>query len=434
MNLDTIDNFADFEKLESTWNAVYAADPDAHYFLSWGWMRQLFIEDSYNWCVLAVRPAQRANAYVAFFPIRRRVRYSKSAQRFYGEIQMAGSISWADYTGFICHPEHEAAIATFGAHLRKMGWRRLTLKNFRAPEARLKSFVSALEGPDFHHDDRQRIEKTDKTNLLVCPYVELAEDFDAYLAQKLSSNSRQKVRRFLRKIDQSDELKFTVATAETVERDIEIVVAFWRKRWAKRKGAGLDELAGTYRNILLQAWSDNALFLPILWRGSQPLGGLGSFVDRQKSALMFFVAGRDESCNEPPPGMVLHAHSIRWAIENGLRTYDLLRGDEAYKYSFGATDRHIKYIVVSARDSARRSDPSDPKSIESMVSQAARYHESGRLDAAESGYRQVLDTVPDHATALRQYGRLLIQTGRYPEAEPVFQRLANKGQSGVSSA
>ena len=212
---------------------------------------------------------------------------------------MAGSISWADYTGFICHPDHETAAAAFGAHLRSMGWRRLTLKNFRAPAKRLASFISALEGPDLHHDERQRIVKTDNTNLLVCPYVSLPEDFDRYLQDRISANTRQKIRRFLRKIDQSDELRFTEADSRTFERDIEILVAFWRSKWARRKGDRVDELASKYRSILHQARADDALFLPVLWRGSEPLGALASFVDREKKTLMFFVAGRDESCNDP---------------------------------------------------------------------------------------------------------------------------------------
>ncbi|MCB1911844.1 MAG: GNAT family N-acetyltransferase [Rhodocyclaceae bacterium] len=425
MQLDIIDSFAAFEALEANWKAVYAADPEAHYFLSWGWMRQLFSDEGNNWCVLAARHSTDDSDHVAFFPLLRRVRFSKSRQRFCSEIQMAGSISWADYTGFICHPDHETAAAAFGAHLRSMGWRRLTLKNFRAPAKRLASFISALEGPDLHHDERQRIVKTDNTNLLVCPYVSLPEDFDRYLQDRISANTRQKIRRFLRKIDQSDELRFTEADSRTFERDIEILVAFWRSKWARRKGDRVDELASKYRSILHQARADDALFLPVLWRGSEPLGALASFVDREKKTLMFFVAGRDESCNDPPPGLVLHAHSIRWAIANGLHTYDLLRGDEHYKYSFGATDRHIKYIIVSTLDPAREQDPSDSRSIAAMVRQSARYHEAGRTDEAESGYRQVLALVPDHPAALRHLGRLLVQTDRYAEAEPVFERLAS---------
>ena len=430
MHLDVIDTLAVFEACERNWDAVYAADPDAHYFLSWGWLRQLLGEGGHNWCVLAVKAAPSDGDYVAFFPLRRRVRYSHSARRFCSEIQMAGSIAWADYTGFICHPAHEAAIAVFGAHLRQMGWRRLTLKNFRASEKRLHALVSALSGPAFHQDDRPRIGKTDNTNLLVCPYVELPDDFEHYLQARLSANARQKVRRFLRKIDQSDTLRFTLASAETYTRDIEILISFWHRKWGERKGARADELARRYRSILHLAWSGGTLFLPVLWHGTRPLGALGSFVDREKQSLLFFVAGRDESCNVPPPGLVLHAHSIRWAIDNGLRCYDFLRGDEGYKYAFGATDRQIRYIVIDTRDHAQTHDPSDPQSLDAIVRHATRHHESGRLDVAECGYRQVLAAAPDHPAALRYYGRLLIQSDRYAEADPIFARLAHATPDG----
>jgi CelD/BcsL family acetyltransferase involved in cellulose biosynthesis len=74
----------------------------------------------------------------------------------------------------------------------------------------------------------------------------------------------------------------------------------------------------------------------VLWREETPLGALASFVDPQKASLLFYIGGRDESVDNPPPGLVLHAHSIRHAIANGFRTYDFLRGNEGYKYSLGA--------------------------------------------------------------------------------------------------
>ena len=50
------------------------------------------------------------------------------------------------------------------------------------------------------------------------------------------------------------------------------------------------------------------------------------------------IVGRDEDASEPFIGLLLHAHAIRWAIENNLRTYDLCHGNEPYKYSLGAID------------------------------------------------------------------------------------------------
>ena len=44
---------------------------------------------------------------------------------------------------------------------------------------------------------------------------------------------------------------------------------------------------------------------------------------------------------ELSPGWVLLAHQIRWACEHGRTELDFMRGDEAYKYRFGAVDRHV---------------------------------------------------------------------------------------------
>jgi len=46
------------------------------------------------------------------------------------------------------------------------------------------------------------------------------------------------------------------------------------------------------------------------------------------------------------PGNVLIAIAIRYAIELGRKTFDFMRGDEEYKYRFGAHDTAIYQIVL----------------------------------------------------------------------------------------
>jgi CelD/BcsL family acetyltransferase involved in cellulose biosynthesis len=51
------------------------------------------------------------------------------------------------------------------------------------------------------------------------------------------------------------------------------------------------------------------------------------------------------------PGMVLVGEDIRLAIEEGCDAFDLLKGDYAYKYRFGATARRVRRLVIG-RDPA----------------------------------------------------------------------------------
>jgi CelD/BcsL family acetyltransferase involved in cellulose biosynthesis len=43
--------------------------------------------------------------------------------------------------------------------------------------------------------------------------------------------------------------------------------------------------------------------------------------------------------------MVLVGEDIRIAIEDGCAAFDLLKGDYAYKYRFGAVPRRIRRLV-----------------------------------------------------------------------------------------
>ncbi|MDA1232451.1 MAG: GNAT family N-acetyltransferase, partial [Planctomycetota bacterium] len=65
--------------------------------------------------------------------------------------------------------------------------------------------------------------------------------------------------------------------------------------------------------------------------------------------MYFIAAGRDEQTSDPSIGLLLHAFSIRWAIENKINAYDFCHGNESYKYSLGAIDRKIQRLEIRRR-------------------------------------------------------------------------------------
>ena len=46
------------------------------------------------------------------------------------------------------------------------------------------------------------------------------------------------------------------------------------------------------------------------------------------------------------PGMVLVWELVERAAKEGCHTFDLLRGDEPYKYRFGAVDRELRTLTL----------------------------------------------------------------------------------------
>ena len=68
--------------------------------------------------------------------------------------------------------------------------------------------------------------------------------------------------------------------------------------------------------------------------------------------LMFYNAGIDPDARELSPGVVLTAECLRIAIAMGKTRFDFLRGNEPYKYEWGALDEPIQRVLVR-REAAR---------------------------------------------------------------------------------
>ena len=54
----------------------------------------------------------------------------------------------------------------------------------------------------------------------------------------------------------------------------------------------------------------------------------------------------DPEARDLSPGIVGTAAYVRDRLERGDRRFDFLRGDEAYKYEWGASDRHLTRLVI----------------------------------------------------------------------------------------
>jgi len=420
MRVDVIDDTEALAASRAEWDAAYEADPEAQFFLSWTWMSRWLAVLDKPWFILAARPDGEA-AYVAFFPLWLGTKERKSGG-FSNDIYMGGCYT-AEYTGFVCRPDfQEQAIPAFAARVRQLNWTQFRLEFLRASERRTKLFMQEFPAAEFDVTEISRVEKDNIDNSL-CPSVTLPGDWDEYLDGKLSANSRQKIRRLLRQIESSPEFRITQADGATVERDIEILLRFWAERWGAQKGKRLNAILANHRLMLHHAFAAGALFLPVLWRGERPVGALAILVDARKKSFLFLMGGRDATFDGPPPGTVLHAHGIRHAIRNGFATYDFLRGNEPYKYSFGAEDRRITSFVLSTKDRMNLGGRVDRRSLPFVLRTSMEHHRAGRSLEAECGFRQVLDLAPDDADALYGLGQIMAKKGEHAVAVGLLRRL-----------
>ena len=423
MRIEVIETMSSFERLEQDWHAVYDADPDAQLFLSFRWLASWLEWISGPWFVLAARASDAAQApYVAFLPLRISVKTSEIP--FHNELNMAGNFA-ADYTGILCRPGFEhVAIPAFARHLKQMRWARLNLENVRISEARYRLLIAHFPKANFQVSQLNRVNKVDGIDNALCPFAPLPPDWNAYL-DSLSANTRQKIRRLLKQLESSDEYRITPATPETIDRDLDTLLRFWEIKWTPRKGDLVHSLVRSNRAMLTQSFKSDLLYLPTLWKGDRPLAALATFIDRRKRAFLFYMTGRDETFDGPPPGVILHAHSIRYAIENGFTEYDFLRGNESYKYSFGVKERRIRCVVVGTKNGRNLGGRLDRRTVPAALKEATELHQARKLPQAERGYRQILEVDPQNADAIHRLGQLLTTTGNHAAARRLFKTLTN---------
>ena len=400
MRVDVIETPEAFEQLQRSWNRVQEADRDAGYFLSWEWLAVVFRANRGRWRVLAARPEDEPLNYVAFLPLRLDVRWSQSRAEFATKLEAAGRLSWAQYTGFVCMPDREEeALAALAAALRTLPWSHARLTNWLVSDRRRALFLSTFAADEYEVSIEDRVRAEGKIDNRVCPFVPLPDSYEEYLSTRVSANTRQKIRRFSRKVEQSADLQLTPTSPDHFEEHLDALLELWLRKWAPVRGQGSAERAvRKYRKILGQSLECDAVFMPMLWSGGTLLGGLVHLVDRRKGAVHFIVAGRDEAASEPSIGLVLHAYSIRWAIDNKMRLYDVCHGNETYKYSLGAIDKRIEHLTIRRR-SRVEGGRLDPMNLADGLETIVEFLAAGRVDDAVSACRQ-LATLSRRSTEL----------------------------------
>src|SRR4029077_2857082 len=224
------------------------------------------------------------------------------------------------------------------------------------------------------------------------------------------------------KLEASKDCRITFSDTETFEKNLSTLLHFWKMKWGPSKGEKTEAIARNNIRMLTRCAENGALLMPVFWHGDRPIAVLATLIDPCKKSLLFFITGRDETYDDMPAGYLLHAYSIRYAIAHGFETYDFLRGDEPYKYLFGARERRLNAVSVVTKTKRNLGGKLDPRGLPTMVEMTVQFEDSGETEKAERGYRQILELEPNHALALYRFGRFMAKKGAHAEAKELFSR------------
>ncbi len=185
---------------------------------------------------------------------------------------------------------------------------------------------------------------------LAAPGFPLPDSFEEWLG-RLSTNLRKHVRRALRRLDEGE---FSLRRAETPE-SVRRAVSEWhalRVRWWRERGRNIN--AEHADPDFLRFVSDAAVaLLPFglcevleLCRDDEVVGVTVNLVDAH--SFYAWMDGFHPDLARFSPGHLIVAATVRSSIAAGRHYYDLMIGNEDYKYRYGAVDVDLPNLFVTS--------------------------------------------------------------------------------------
>jgi CelD/BcsL family acetyltransferase involved in cellulose biosynthesis len=319
----------------AVWDAVPVGTAAVSPFMSWAWHRAW--ADSSPAAEVAASEALVAvgaeGAVQALLPVlRRRLPFHRVP---------VTALTWA--IGDVGCPDHLDVLATPGADVRglvaavaELPWQIFVLSNLAPHAANAQRLCEAMS-------DRGWLVR--RRPLWGCPYLELCEDWDRYLAT-LTPTRRQTLRRKERNLRRDHTMTITDYDGDRLDDGWRWLVGLHESRWdgAGRGAFHEPAVVRLHRRFAAELAARGQLWLATLDLDGAPAAAWYGFACGD--TVYFYQSGRDPRWERESVGQVLMGAMIRRAIERGYRHFDFLRGEDAYKRHWTESRRITEEITV----------------------------------------------------------------------------------------
>lgn len=179
----------------------------------------------------------------------------------------------------------------------------------------------------------------------VCPRIDLSGGYDRYL-DSLPGKQRHEMRRKARKLARdAGEIRVHEVAAGKVMSELEVFFDMANETETEKARFFRKETMREFFRALAAEFAEDRVFrLHVLDVGGRPAAATISLVWGREWGL--YNSAFDPSLRTLAPGMVLVGELIQQAAREGVAVFDLLRGDEPYKYRFGAVDRPLDRLIL----------------------------------------------------------------------------------------
>ena len=378
-----------------TWDGLAARNPWATPFSAWSFHRAWwdgYGESAHEQTLVVVDPDRPADAEpVAIVPLMHRHVVEASDAATHTMIRHGarpdltpveptakaiyfGASYHADYATVLADPADlpvvaDAVAESLGAEARvdpdhPAAWDVVDLRRLRRGDHAGEALAAAFGSREMAEDWTLNLEREE-----VCPVTTLPAigDIDAFLAT-LGKKERHEIRRKVRRAETHGGLRFVEsrdalgpamlddgpAPDARGRTDLEIFIDLHQARWGA-DGLFPETPGGAQSRVFVRrlfeefgrttgAVADCPIRLNFLW--IRDLRVAASIHFETADSILYYNAGIDPDWRGLSPGVLLVWSLVQRALATGRTRLDFLRGDEPYKYEWGARDEPIQRLLV----------------------------------------------------------------------------------------
>jgi CelD/BcsL family acetyltransferase involved in cellulose biosynthesis len=180
----------------------------------------------------------------------------------------------------------------------------------------------------------------------VCPIIQLPATWDEYL-MGLDKKQRHEIRRKLRRADNAADTRFIIVGPDhDLDAEMQAFIDLHQKSTPQKDQFMEPRMQGFFFEVARELQACGWLQLAFVEMDGQKAAALLNF-DYGDSILVYNSGYDPQRFRHLSPGIVVTARSIEHAIALGRREFDFLRGNEVYKYRFGAEDTVVRRVLIA---------------------------------------------------------------------------------------
>jgi CelD/BcsL family acetyltransferase involved in cellulose biosynthesis len=257
------------------------------------------------------------------------------------QLNFVGCVDVSDYLDILIdqdylEPVQEALLDCLAAETSEIDWDILSLCSLPHSSPTRTRLAEAAQARGWQVEVRQQN---------VCPVITLADSWETYLAG-INKKQRHEIRRKIRRLEGETEARLslidsTVGLAEAMDIFVEL-----HRKSTTDKDEFWDEARVRFFYALAEEMAA-AGYLKLYFIELNGIKAAALFCFDYDNQFLLYNSGYDpEQFAQLSPGNVLISYTIEAAIQLGRRRYDFLRGDEVYKFRFGAEAEPIYDLEI----------------------------------------------------------------------------------------